>query len=242
MLIYLLFQIIKGIFVIVECPRLGIIYINFNDKNMAIINSKFSIKTIGLVATSCLVLSFSSCCGESGCKTDSAKQVAVSECDKVQAITAQEVADAQKAWGDGVVAIGKVFTEKGDYTKVAADHVKKFYNYDEGTVLFKPTLASQKQFRLDFEGALSYFVGGNENYPEDHGFAIKPWTKVRFENAGTIIDKDGDTALAMGNYFFTPADGSPEVKVEYTFAYKKDKDGNLKIISHGSHLPYSPAH
>ncbi len=211
---------------------------NFNDKNMAIINSKFNIKTIALAASSCLVLGLSSCCDDSSCKTET--QCQTTQCETSKAITAQEVADAQKAWGEGIVTIGKVFTEKGDYKKVASDHVKKFYNYDEGTVLFKPTLASEKQFRLDFEGALSYFVAGNEKYPEDHGFAIKPWTKVRFENAGTTIDADGDTALAMGNYFFTPADGSAEVKVEYTFAYKKDKDGNLKIILHGSHLPYRP--
>lgn len=47
-------------------------------------------------------------------------------------------------------------------------------------------------------------------------------------------------AIAMGNYYFTPADGGDEVKVEYTFAYTKDKDGKLRIIMHGSHLPYSP--
>ncbi len=208
---------------------------------MAIINSKFNIKTLALATGACVVLGLSSCCGNGSCDTKS--QCQATECDSsevIKAITAEEVADAQKAWGEGIVKIGKAYTEKGDYKQLASDHVKKFYNYDEGTVLFKPTLASEKQFRLGFDGALSYFVGGNENYPEDHGFAIKPWTKVRFENAGTIIDASGDTALAMGNYFFTPADGSPEVKVEYTFAYKKDKDGNLKIISHGSHLPYRP--
>ncbi len=47
-------------------------------------------------------------------------------------------------------------------------------------------------------------------------------------------------AIALGNYYFTPANGGGEVKVEYTFAYTKDKDGKLRIIGHGSHLPYSP--
>ncbi len=204
-------------------------------------NLQLSVKTLALTACTCFVLSFSSCCGNGSCTTDNNKQATQTESlGQHQAITAEEVATAQQAWGEGIVKIGKAFTEKGDYTKLAADHVKKFYNYDEGTVLFKPTLAAEKQFRLDFDGALSYFVAGNENYPEDHGFAIKPWTKVRFENIGTTIDADGDTALAMGNYYFTPANGGPDVKVEYTFAYKKDKDGNLKIILHGSHLPYKP--
>lgn len=154
-------------------------------------------------------------------------------------ITEQEISDAQKAWGAGVVKIGKVYSEKGDYKTTAIEFIKSFYNYQEGTVLFKPTLTSEKQFRTNFEGALSYFIGGDKNYPEDHGFAIKPWSKVRWENIGTKIY--GDVALAMGNYYFTPAKGGDEVKVEYSFAYVKNKAGRLKIILHDSHLPYKPA-
>jgi hypothetical protein len=46
-------------------------------------------------------------------------------------------------------------------------------------------------------------------------------------------------AVAMGNYFFRPANEEAEVKVEYTFGYTKDDKGVLRIIMHGSHLPYS---
>ena len=154
-------------------------------------------------------------------------------------ITENEVMEAQKAWGDGIVKIGKTYIEKGDYKAVATDHINNFYNYQEGTVLFKPTLVSQKQFRTDFQGALSYFIGDDENYPEDHGFAIKPWSSVRWENTGTKII--GNMAVAMGNYYFTPANGGNDVKVEYSFAYTKDKAGKLKVILHDSHLPYTPA-
>lgn len=172
-------------------------------------------------------------------KTQEKENTEATQTETQTTITEQEILDAQKAWGDGIVKIGKVFSEDGDYKATATEHINNFYNYQEGTVLFKPTLASEKQFRTDFEGALSYFVDGDENYPEDHGFAIKPWSKVRWENIGTKID--GNMAVAMGNYYFTPAEGGDEVKVEYTFAYTKDKDGNLKIIMHGSHLPYKPA-
>ena len=48
-------------------------------------------------------------------------------------------------------------------------------------------------------------------------------------------------AVAMGNYFFTPTEGGEDVKVEYSFSYTKNDKGELKIILHGSHLPYSPA-
>ncbi len=157
--------------------------------------------------------------------------------DEVSTITEAEVLAAQKAWGEGIVRIGKVFTDGGDYTKAAVDHINRFYNYQEGTVLFKPTLAAEKQFRTNFEGALSYFVGGNDNYSEDGGFAIKPWTNVRWQNIGTKII--GNMAVAMGNYWFTPADGSGDVKVEYSFAYTKNGMGELKIILHDSHVPFS---
>ena len=153
-------------------------------------------------------------------------------------IEEHEVLAAQKAWGEGIARIGKVFLDDGDFRSAAEEHINAFYNYQEGTVLFKPTLVSQKQFRTDFDGALSYFVGGNSDYPEVHGFAIKPWTNVRWESIG--ININGDMAVAMGDYFFTPADGSGEVKVEYSFAYTTDSTGELKIILHGSHLPYSP--
>ena len=154
-------------------------------------------------------------------------------------IAETSITEAQIAWGEGIVKIGKVFSENGDYKAAAEEHINEFYNYQEGSVLFKPTLTSEKQFRLDFEGALSYFVGGNESYPEDHGFAIKPWTNVRWENAGTKV-VDG-MAIAMGNYFFTPAEGGDDVKVEYSFAYVLDSNGKLKITLHDSHLPYNPA-
>jgi len=154
-------------------------------------------------------------------------------------ISEQEVLDAQKKWGEGIVEIGKIFSEGGDYKTAALNHIDDLYGYKQGTVLFKPTMASVKQFRTEKEGALSYFIGGNPNYPEDHGFAIKPWNAVRWESAGIKIE--GNIAVAMGNYYFTPAKGGNEVKVEYSFAYKKDGNGDLRIILHDSHFPYIPA-
>jgi hypothetical protein len=151
-------------------------------------------------------------------------------------ITAQEIAEAQKIWGDGIVNIGKAFTDKEDYIKAAENHLDILYAFEAGTVLFKPTNAADTQFRLTREAALSYFVGGNDNYNEDHGFAIHPWTNVRFENAATYIH--GDYAVAMGNYFFTRLNNK-EIKVEYTFGYIKSSNGKLKINLHHSSFPFN---
>ena len=149
-------------------------------------------------------------------------------------VSLAEVKDAQRAWGEGIVAIATAHTNGGDYVGLATDHVNTLYAYQIGPVLFKPTLAATDQFRPTFETALSYFVASNNACPEDQGFAIKGWTNVRFENSDVIID--GNTALAMGNYFFTSQEGS-EVKVEYTFGYIKDDDGSLRIQLHHSSMP-----
>ncbi|OJF68417.1 phosphoribosyl-AMP cyclohydrolase [Alteromonas sp. V450] len=155
-----------------------------------------------------------------------------------ECITEREVVTAQKMWGDGIVRIGQVYSEKGNYSNEAADFIQDMYGYDLSSVLFKPTLAANDQFRSSFDAALSYFVGGNDAYAEDKGFAIKPYTNVKFDNVG-IINNSCRMAVAMGNYFFTDTKGS-ETKVEYTFAYVKDSDGDLRIVAHQSSLPYNP--
>ena len=151
------------------------------------------------------------------------------------AISKADVLAAQKAWGDGIVAIGDVYEDGGDYAARASEHISSLYSYGKSEVLFKPTLASDQQFRDSFGGALSYFVGGE--IEEDKGFAIKPWSKVRFGEQQIITDSD--SAVAMGNYFFTPEGASDEVKVEFTFGYVRDEDGNLRINVHHSSLPHS---
>lgn len=157
---------------------------------------------------------------------------------RAEAITEDEVVKAQKAWSDGVIAIATAHAEGKDFKQLAENHVDKMYAFEDGVVLFKPTLAADDQFRLTREEAISYFIGGNDKHPEDKGFAIKPWTSVRWENADILTDKD--SALAMGNYFFKDKDGK-ETKVEYSFGYKKEDDGNLEIVLHHSSVPFSPA-
>ena len=146
------------------------------------------------------------------------------------AISVAEVEAAQKGWGEGIVKIGKA----EDAKTAAIEHIEKFYAFEHGQVLFKPTLASEDQFRGTKEEALSYFIG--QDLAEDKGFALAPYTNVRWENEGIITY--ADSAKAMGNYFFTNKDGE-EIKVEYSFGYVKDEEGNLKINLHHSSLPYS---
>ena len=151
-----------------------------------------------------------------------------------QSISEQDVIDAQTIWGEGIVAIATVHANGGDYTARATEHVNDLYAYGETDVMFKPTLASEDQFRETFDEALSYFIG--QDGTEDSGFAISGWTNVRWENNG--IYTDDTSAMAMGNYYFTAPDGN-ETKVEFTFGYIL-VDGDLKINLHHSSMPYSP--
>lgn len=149
-------------------------------------------------------------------------------------ITKQDIMNAQKAWGDAVVAIGQAGK---DAPAVAEEAARSAYSFDLGPIQFKPTLASEHPFRTDIEGALSYFVSGNDKYKEDKGFALKPWSKVRFENHIVKIQKN--IAVAMGHYFFTGPDGA-EVKVEYSKGYVKTPDDRVLIFLQDSSLPYDP--
>ena len=151
-------------------------------------------------------------------------------------ITEREIVKAQEDWADAIVATGAAYSGGKDYRAVAEETVDALYGYAEGPVLFKPTKASEKQFRLTREEAVSYFVTGA--VPEDHGFAIQPWSAVRFENAGFVID--GASAIAMGNYYFTDANTGEEAKVEFTFGYFRDGQGRLRINLHHSSFPYEP--
>jgi len=149
-------------------------------------------------------------------------------------ITEADVIAAQTEWGEGIVAISSVHAAEGDFEARATEHINTLYAYGDSAVMFKPTLAADDQFRETFDEALSYFIG--QEGTEDGGFAISGWTNVRWENNG--IYTDDDSAMAMGNYYFTGPDGS-ETKVEYTFGYMLDDEGALKINLHHSSLPYS---
>ena len=151
-------------------------------------------------------------------------------------ITKNQVLEAQEKWGNGVVKIGALKQQRTECETFAKKFLNEHYAFDQGPVLFKPTKCELEQFRPSKNEALSYFIAGDDRTcKEDKGFAIQPWTKVRFENSGVIFEDN--RAITMGNYFFTDLDGN-EAKVEYTFGYKLIAQ-ELKIDLHHSSFPYS---
>ena len=157
-------------------------------------------------------------------------------------ITEQQVNAAQQAWCDGLVNVAQIHARGGDAKAAAAKMIDDLYDYADGKVFFKPTLAyGPRTFRPTREGALAYFVGGNPNFPEDTGFALKGWTKARYDNnaADNGIQIHGDIAITMGNVYITGPDGK-EVMVDKTFVFRRCKDGNLRLCVHKSALPFNP--
>lgn len=193
---------------------------------------------LGFQRVAALVFSLGTAITASGCDLQdiqsACEAVGTHQPGAVAPITKQEVLAAQAIWGEGIVAIGAAYADGEDYRAVAKEHVEQLYGYNQGKVLFKPTKAVEQQFRLTKESALSYFVSGS--VPEDKGFALQPWSKVRFENADIILG--GDQAIAMGNYYFTDANTGEDTKVEYTFGYVRNAVGELVINVHHSALPF----
>jgi hypothetical protein len=157
-------------------------------------------------------------------------------------VSEQMVNAAQQAWCDGLVYVGAVDAEGGDVRAAASALVDELYDYAEGTVFFKPTMAFGKNtFRSTRRGAISYFVGGDPDFPEDTGFALKRWVKVWYDNnaAENGIQIHGDIAITMGNVYLKNSAGD-EVMVDKTFAFRLCRDGKLRLCVHKSALPYSP--
>lgn len=156
-----------------------------------------------------------------------------------QTISEEEVLAAQQGWCKALVDIGATYDKSGQGAAkdMAAAVIDAAYGYEMGAVLFKPTLTVNPQtFRTTREGALSYFVGGDSNFPKDSGFALKGWQKCEQENAAIFIN--GDTATTMGKVRFTDKENKITT-VDKTWTFTKDDEGQLRIMVHHSSLEYS---
>lgn len=180
----------------------------------------------------------------SACATAETVQTSASAATPVvansQTISKEDVLAAQQAWGAALVKIASDYETGGiEAAKATAEAViDSAYGYNLGPVLFKPTLTTAPQtFRTTRDGALAYFVGHDQAFPSDKGFALNKWRKFETENAAIFID--GDVAKSMGKVRLTDADGKV-TEVDKTWGYKRDENGNLRIVLHHSSLPYQP--
>lgn len=154
-------------------------------------------------------------------------------------ITEQQVVNAQQGWCNGLLAISKAYSTGGfAAAETTANKIlDQAYGYQYGAVAFKPTLTQNPQtFRGTKAGALAYFVGGNPSYPNDKGFAIKPWQKCAIRNQ--MIQLHGEMAITMGNVDLTDSSGKVTT-VDKTWAFVREPDGEIRIVLHHSSLPFT---
>lgn len=154
-------------------------------------------------------------------------------------ITEDEVFAAQKAWCNALIEISAANMKDGQAAakKVAEKVLDSAYAYDNGGVLFKPTLTVAPQtFRSTRQGALAYFVGGDPKFPNDSGFALGDWTKCDVLTDGVLLM--GDNAISMGQVTVTNKQGQ-STTVDKTWGYMKDAQGNLRIVLHHSSLEHT---
>jgi hypothetical protein len=153
-------------------------------------------------------------------------------------ISMAQVIEAQKNWCAGLLKISQAYASGGikAATTTAEAVIDQAYAYQYGPVAFKPTLTSGSQtFRATREGALAYFVGNNPRFPNDKGFALKPWRTCRAVNA--VIQLNGPSAVTMGNVILTDAKGDT-TKVDKTWKFEKESNGTIRILLHHSSLPF----
>jgi hypothetical protein len=156
-------------------------------------------------------------------------------------ISEAQVLQAQQGWCKGLLTISEAYASGGlAKAKATANQVlDQAYAYQYGPVAFKPTLTTPPQtFRATKAGALAYFVGGDPAYPNDTGFAIKPWKTCVVRNQ--VIQLHGMFATTMGNVDLTNDTGALTT-VDKTWTFIREPDGSIRIVLHHSSLPFTTA-
>ena len=128
-------------------------------------------------------------------------------------MSSDQIKNFLNSWKDGVIEIGRVYLEGGDYEKCAEKFLSSHYAFDQEEVLFKPTFTREVIFRNSKDSALSYFIKGD--VAEDNGFALKPWEDIKLEELNTI--EENNLMVAMGILSFKPVDIDEITKVAFTF-------------------------
>ena len=144
-------------------------------------------------------------------------------------MSSDQIKNFLNSWKDGVIEIGRVYLEGGDYQKCAEKFLSSHYAFGHEEVLFKPTFTREVIFRNSKDSALSYFIKGD--VAEDNGFALKPWEDIKLEELNTI--EENNLMVAMGILSFKPVDIDEITMVAFTFLVVI-VDESLKIKVHHS--------
>ena len=133
------------------------------------------------------------------------------------------------SWTAGVIEIGRMHQEGGDFTLSAENFIEKHYAFSDENILFKPTFTSENIFRNTKDEALSYFIKGDIS--EDKGFALKPWERIELDELNCLLEEN--LTASMGTLLFKPLNEEEVTKVAFTFIFTMINN-SLKIKIHHS--------
>ncbi len=163
----------------------------------------------------------------------------------IEEISEAEVNRAQREWCDGLIEICKAYPN-GGYRDKAIKFIERLYDFEGSRVFFRPTLAMAPQnFRTTKEGALAYFIGEDDEFPDDDGFIKKGWISADFDNeieGKAAIQVHDNIGIAMGNVYLRKEEmtvGGKETVVDKLFVFMKRK-GLVRLIVHNSTLSNIP--
>jgi hypothetical protein len=175
----------------------------------------------------------------------------------------------QTAWLTMAAQLGADFQKNGTLAErcegavnnamTLLDELYAFGADRTGTILFKPTVATDPTFRKTFDEALSYFVGpclqyvGKVPIPSDGGFALgytaqpdATLSELKGFKAGSfslnneqVLQEDESycTVAWQGGLTLVPAANSPDATVDKSFVFRIDKkEKRARIVLHHSSL------
>ena len=147
------------------------------------------------------------------------------------------VSQALTEWGARIVNISSTYhthkqnPENREFVHLAKQMLNELYDFEymEGKIFFKPTLAKEVPVRISWLETLSYFVFP-DGIEENDGFAINTrWKRVSFKNVKVLQNKR-DYIIAMGTCRFIPESGDHTI-ADFTFGFREASE-KLRIFMH----------
>jgi len=148
-------------------------------------------------------------------------------------LSLDKIEDAQQRWCEGLLAMSGMRHSDHSANAKLRLFAQRYIDAEYADhILFKPTLSSTT--RTDRQGALAYFVGGDDSYEKDMGFAKKErWVACRYpkpSERNTILSNDRTLAVLSGPLTLTYCSSSDDgedscrekktITVDKTFTYR----------------------
>ncbi|CAL1153822.1 unnamed protein product [Cladocopium goreaui] len=154
-------------------------------------------------------------------------------------ITEEEVKSVQAAWANAIKSISKTYLDGGDYVAAAAKAAGELYGYGHTDYTFG--------YKKNADGKVRIFLH-HSSVPYSVP-AATPTAEITEEEVKSVqaawasaIKSISKTYLDGGDYIAAAGKAAGELygygHTNYTFGYKKNADGKVRIFLHHSSVPF----